>query len=40
MDSTSPSKDTAGQTKFKKTIQQSVVYKRPTLLAETNTALG
>jgi hypothetical protein len=39
MDSTPPSKDTIWQTELKRTIQQTVVYKIPTLLTEINTVL-
>jgi hypothetical protein len=35
-----PSKDTIWQTGLKRKIQQSVVYKRLTLLTEINTGLG
>jgi hypothetical protein len=40
MDSTLPSKDNVWQTGLKRKIQQSVVYKRPTLLTAINTGLG
>jgi hypothetical protein len=36
----SPSNDTAWQTGLKRKIQQSVVYRRPISLTETNTSLG
>jgi hypothetical protein len=39
-DSSTPSKDTIWQTGLKRKIQQSVVYRRPISLAETNTGLG
>jgi hypothetical protein len=39
MDSTPPWKDTILQTELKRKIQQSVVYKRPTVLTEINTGL-
>jgi hypothetical protein len=38
-DSTSSSKDTIWQTGLKRKIQQSVVYRRPISLTETNTGL-
>jgi hypothetical protein len=37
---TSPSKDTIWQIELKGKIQQSVVYRRPIPLKETNTGLG
>jgi hypothetical protein len=40
MDLTLPSKHTVWQTGLKKKIQQSVVYRRPVSLTETNTSLG
>jgi exonuclease III len=40
MDSTPPSNDTVCQVFLFKPVCQSVVYKRPTLLPETNTVLG
>jgi hypothetical protein len=40
MDLTSTSKDTIWQTGLKRKIQQSVVYKTPISLTETNTGLG
>jgi hypothetical protein len=39
MDLTSPSKNTIWQTGLKRNIQQSVVYRRPISLTETNTGL-
>jgi hypothetical protein len=38
-DLTLPSKDTVWQTGLKRKVQQSVVYRRPISLAETNTGL-
>jgi hypothetical protein len=40
MDSIHLSKDTIWQTGLKRMTQQSVVYKRPNLLTETNPGLG
>jgi hypothetical protein len=40
MDSTPPSKDTIWKTGLKRKIPQSVVYRRPISLRETNTGLG
>jgi hypothetical protein len=40
MKSISPSKDTDWQTGLKRKTQQSIVYKRPTLLTEINTGIG
>jgi hypothetical protein len=40
MDLIPPSKDTVWQTGLKRKIQQSVVYRRPFSLTETNTGLG
>jgi hypothetical protein len=40
MDSTPSSKDTIWQTGLKRKIQQSVVYRRPISLTETNNGLG
>jgi hypothetical protein len=37
---TSPSKDTVWQSGLKRNIQQSVVYRRPISLTETNTGFG
>jgi hypothetical protein len=40
MDSTLPSKEAIWQTGLKRKIQQSLVYRRPISLTETNTGLG
>jgi hypothetical protein len=40
MDSTCPSKDITWQTGLKRKLQQSVVYKRPISLTETNNGLA
>jgi hypothetical protein len=40
MDLTPPSKDTVWRTGLKSKMQQSVVYRRPISLTETNTGLG
>jgi hypothetical protein len=39
-DSIPPLKDTIWQTALKRKIQQSVVYRRPISLKETNTGVG
>jgi hypothetical protein len=40
MDLIPPTKDTIWQTGLKEKIQQSVAYKKPISLTETNTGLG